>query len=109
MRLGQLVPSLIVLAELRRRLVAPPFSLFAGVADGERFQRRVRKVARTWRPDLAVPGRRTLSAAGALRVAAAEMPAEALALPVTEAVHHDELAVYALESRRAGPLQRMIW
>ena len=28
------------------------------------------------------------------------MPAEALALPVTEAVHHDELAVYALESRR---------
>ena len=33
----------------------------------------------------------------------------ALALPVTEAVHHDELAVYALESRRAGPLQRMIW
>ena len=56
-----------------------------------------------------VPGRRALSAAGALRVAAAEMPAEALALPVTEAVHHDELAVYALESRRAGPLQRMIW
>jgi tRNA-dihydrouridine synthase len=85
---------------LRRRIVACPYNLFAGVAGGERFQRRLRKLA----------GKRlgTERASLVLRAAAAELPEEALALSVDEAIPVTDLVLFEKASKRAGPMQRFI-
>jgi len=85
---------------LRRRLVACPYNLFAGVAGSERYHRQLRKLA----------GKRlgSESASTILRAAAAALPPEALELPVDVAVSLRELAVFERASKRAGPMQRHI-
>ena len=88
------------LGHLQAELIAPVFNLFAGVPGSERYQRRLRtiyKKAKAWR-----------TASSLLRVAAAELPVEALELAVTEAVPVGELITYERATRVAGPLQRQI-
>lgn len=87
-------------AKLQSELVAPVFNLFAGVPGSERYQRRLRAIykrAKGWR-----------FASSLLRVAAAELPAEALDMVVTDAVPVSELVTYERATRVAGPLQRHI-
>jgi tRNA-dihydrouridine synthase A len=83
---------------LRRRLVAVPFTLFAGERGSDAFQRRVRKLAsRSYRH----------SARSMLLAAMKDVPVETLQKPVSDYTL-DNLDSYIEFRRRSGPLQRSI-
>jgi len=86
--------------ERRRRLVAPPFNLFAGETGHYGFMRRIRKLT---------SHKGQYSAAAVLRVALKEVPGDVLDKPLTDAIPLNEVPRFDFGPRRAGPLQRHIY
>ena len=84
----------------RRRLLSPPYHLFAGEPGNGRYQRRIKKLAGTKLG-------KGCEAATILRAAKLEV-ADSLAKPIDDYLPLDDLPVYELESPRAGPLQRLV-
>jgi tRNA-dihydrouridine synthase A len=92
--------SLDSIERLRRRLVAVPFTLFAGEEGNHAYQRRIRKlIARSHRH----------SSRSILLAAMAEVPAHVLDKAVVECASTvDEIDTYSEFVQRSGPLQRAI-
>ena len=89
------------LHELRKRLVAVPFSLFAGEEGNDAYQRAIRKLANRL-------GSGRHSAAAILQGALIHVPAEVRAKPVTEFASMDGIRTYTEFNQRSGPMQRAI-
>jgi tRNA-dihydrouridine synthase A len=96
-RLKSLGRSQAFIEALRRRMVAVPFTLFAGEVGNNSFQRRVRKLIS--RPD-------RHSARSILLAAMMEVPTETLQNPVSE--YSLEMESYSEFNPKSGPLQRSI-
>jgi tRNA-dihydrouridine synthase A len=96
-RLKSLGRSQSFIEAIRRRLVAVPFTLFAGEVGNNAFQRRVRKLIS--RPD-------RHSARSILLAAMTEVPIETLQRSVSE--YSLEMESYSEFNPKSGPLQRSI-
>ena len=83
--------------ELRRRLVAVPFTLFAGEDGSDAYQRRIRKL-------ISRPDRHTSH--GILTAAMAEVPAGILQKRISE--YSYDIPSFDKYRQRSGPLQRSI-
>lgn len=85
---------------LRRKLVAVPFSLFAGEDGNNAYQRQIRKLGNR-------PGRRH-RASTVLRGALSHVPNEVRRKVVTDTVPLDGIRSYSEYNQRSGPMQRTI-
>jgi len=84
---------------LRKKLVAVPFSLFAGEDGNNAYQRTIRKLGNK-------PGRHIASTI--LQGALAHVPLEVRAKPITEFSSLDSIQTYSEYIQRSGPLQRAV-
>jgi tRNA-dihydrouridine synthase A len=93
-------PPLDSIERLRRRLVAVPFTLFAGEVGNHAYQRRIRKlIARSHRH----------TSRSILLASMSEVPTEVLEKPVSHCASTlDEIDTYSDYVQRSGPLQRAI-
>jgi len=85
---------------LRRRLVAVPFSLFAGEDGNNAYQRTVRKLGKR------LKGRHMASSV--LLGALTHVPMEVREKPITEFASLDSIESYSEYTQRSGTLQRAI-
>jgi len=84
---------------LRKKLVAVPFSLFAGEDGNNAYQRTIRKLGNR-------PGRHT--AETVLQGALTHVSSEIRAKPITEFMPLESIQTYSQYNQRCGPLQRAI-
>ncbi|KAL7534916.1 hypothetical protein ACHAXR_009626 [Thalassiosira sp. AJA248-18] len=84
---------------LRKKLVAVPFSLFAGEDGNNAYQRTIRKLGNR-------PGRHMASTI--LSGALTHVPSDVRAKPLTEFTPLDSIETYSKYNQRSGPLQRAI-